>query len=86
MAEEKSCSFQKRAVELSEVETQLIAQNKTLQTITESQAQKIEEMLKANSEAAAEHEKEKTYFANNETNLRMQIHRLRDVVKDMKVS
>ncbi|CAG5095863.1 Oidioi.mRNA.OKI2018_I69.XSR.g14373.t2.cds [Oikopleura dioica] len=59
MAEEKSCSFQKRAVELSEVETQLIAQNKTLQTITESQAQKIEEMLKANSEAAAEHDKEK---------------------------
>ena len=52
----------------------------------ESQSKKIEELLNSISEAASEHEKEKCYFTNNETNLRMQIHRLRDVVKDMKVN
>ena len=86
MLEEKSSSFQKRALELDETETQLLAQNKTLQKISESQSKKIEELLNSISEAASEHEKEKCYFANNETNLRMQIHRLRDVVKDMKVN
>jgi len=84
MLEEKSSSFQKRALELGETETHLLAQNKTLQKISESQSKKIEELLNSISEAASEHEKEKNYFSNNETNLRMQIHRLRDVVKDMK--
>ncbi len=86
MLEEKSSSFQKRTLELGETETHLLAQNKTLQKISESQSKKIEELLNSISEAASEHEKEKNYFSNNETNLRMQIHRLRDVVKDMKVN
>lgn len=83
-AAKKHQDLQRRAIEMSDTESQLLSQNNTLKAVTEERAERISSLLKEKANLTEAFENEKQHFASTETNLRMQVHRLRDAIKEMK--